>query len=293
MSTPSQWPLPAEGVRFLTPVFLLEQLHRHPLTRDCYPTAMGYYPRATGHRMRRSRHDDNLLMYCVEGRGRLRVGETRYAISPGDLLLLPQGVAHSYAASRQQPWTLYWVHCQGVSTRIFMEYLGYREQRAVTRVGLAPALAASFHSLLAVGKTGYSSGAFINAANQLRHLFTQFALEANREQASHPAGLDLDALRAYMQDNIHRSLNLDELASVAHLSKYHFSGRYKALTGYSPIKHFLHMKMEYACQLLDRSELSVKAIASEVGYRDPLYFSRLFRQTVGLSPRAYRTSVRK
>lgn len=293
MSTPSQWPLPSQGVRLLTPAFLLEQLHRHPLTRDCYPTAMGYYPVAKGHRMRRPRHDDNLLLYCVDGIGRLRIGEARYPVGAGDLILLPQGVAHSYTAARNQPWTLYWVHFQGVSTRIFMEYLGYRERRPVVRAGLAPALAANFHSLLSVGKTGYSSGAFINAANQLRHLFTQFALEANREQASHAAGLDLEAIQTYMQENIHQGLDLDDLAAVAHLSKYHFSGRYKALTGYSPIKHFLHMKIEYACQLLDSSDLSVKAIAGAVGYDDPLYFSRLFRKTMGLSPRDYRSSVRK
>ena len=53
------------------------------------------------------------------------------------------------------------------------------------------------------------------------------------------------------------------------------------------------MKIEYACQLLDSTELSVKAIAAELGYNDSLYFSRLFSNTLGLSPRAYRNSVRK
>ncbi|MBA6413490.1 AraC family transcriptional regulator [Parahaliea sp. F7430] len=293
MSTPSQWPLPPQGMRFLTPAFLLQQLHRHPLTRDCYPTAMGYYPRAHSHRMRRARHDDNLLMYCVDGFGRLRLGEASYSVGAGDLVLLPQGLAHSYNAATSQPWTIYWVHFQGVSSRIFSEYLGYAEKKPVLHVGLAPTLAMNFHSLLSVGQTGYSSSAFINAANQLRHLFTQFALAAKHEQAAQPAGLDLETLRAYMQENIHHSLELDDLAAVAHLSKYHFSKRYRALTGYSPIKHFLHMKIEYACQLLDSSELSVKSIAATIGYDDPLYFSRLFRKVMGLSPRAYRHSVRK
>ncbi|MDP4917859.1 MAG: AraC family transcriptional regulator [Haliea sp.] len=293
MSTTSQWPLPVEGVRFLTPTFMLEKLHRHPLTRDCYPTAMGYYPRARGHRMRRLRHDDNLLLYCVDGAGRLRLGEQRYLIGPGDLILLPQGLAHSYSAGSDNPWSLYWVHFQGISSGIFMEYLGYREGRAVIQAGIAPSLIAAFHNLLAVSRTGYSSSAFVNAANQCRHLFTQIVLEAARQRASHPAGLDLDAIQTTMQDSIHSSLELEDLASIAHLSKYHFASRYKALTGYSPIKHFLHMKIEYACQLLDSTEMRVKAIAAAVGYEDALYFSRLFKQTVGLSPRAYRSSVRK
>ncbi len=293
MSSPSQWPLPDQGVRFLTPAFMLEKLYRHPLTRDCYPTAMGYYPKAIGHRMQRPRHDDNLLLYCVEGRGELETDGLVLAVGAGDLVLLPQGLAHSYAASDGQPWTLYWVHFQGVSSRIFLEYLGYREGRPLVHTGISPALLASFNSLLAVRRTGYSSSAFVNAANQLRHLFTQFTMETRRQQAGHPSTLDLDSIQAYMQDNIDQQIDLEALAALAHLSKFHFSKRYKVLTGYSPIKHFLHMKIEYACQLLDSTEMSVKAIAAALGYGDPLYFSRLFSKTIGMAPRSYRSSVRK
>ena len=49
MSAPSKWPLPDAGIRFLTPAFMVEKLARHPLTKDCYPTAIGYYPDADRH----------------------------------------------------------------------------------------------------------------------------------------------------------------------------------------------------------------------------------------------------
>jgi hypothetical protein len=67
MSSPSKWPLPGTGIRFMTPAFMVEKLARHPLTKDCYPTAMGFYPEASGHHMERQRHDDNLLIYCTDG----------------------------------------------------------------------------------------------------------------------------------------------------------------------------------------------------------------------------------
>ena len=96
-----------------------------------------------------------------------------------------------------------------------------------------------------------------------------------------------------MRENIDKRLSLDELAGLANLSRFHFANRYKALTGYSPIKHFLHLKMEAACRMLDTSRRSIGSIAEELGYTDALYFSRAFKGVVGLSPRDYRGSVRR
>lgn len=293
MSAPSKWPLPDLGIRFITPAFMIETLARHPLTKDCYPTAMGYYPNAREHRMRRSRHDDNLLIYCVSGRGSLAAGSWSGRVGPGQLIVLPQGLPHEYRAHRAQPWTIYWVHFQGAGSALFLHHLGYRDGRPRLDAGLAPPLRSGFDNLMEVRHTGYSTRAFVNAANHLRHLLTQLALETGLQAGRGGRGFDLESLQAYMREHIGQQLSLDDLAARANLSKYHFSKRYKALTGYSPIKHFLNMKMEYACRLLDASDLTVQAVAAAVGYDDPLYFSRLFRQTIGTSPRAYRASIGK
>lgn len=293
MSSPSTWPLPGAGVRFLTPAFMVEKLARHPLTKECYPTAMGYYPAAVGHRMLRERHDDNLLLYCTAGSGHLAAGEWQGEIRAGQVALLPQGLPHAYESNPDDPWTLFWVHFQGASTRVFMQYLGYREGRLVTEAGLSPVLIGAFTSLMEVRRTGYSTRAFINASNHLRHLLTQVSMELSVQQGRLQSGFELDQVQAYMLENLDQSVTLDMLAAVAKMSKYHFSTRYKQLTGYSPIKHFLNMKMEHACRLLDTSELSVGEIARRLGYDDPLYFSRLFSKTIGISPRGYRASSRK
>lgn len=293
MSAPSKWPLPGPGVRFVTPAFMIEKLARHPLTKDCYPTAMGFYPLATGHQMRRERHDDNLLIYCAAGKGFVSTEDWSGAINPGDLVLLPQGLIHEYRAHRRDPWSIYWVHFQGASTGIFTQYLGYREGQPVVEAGLSPTLPAAFTSLMQVRRTGYSTRAFINAANQLRHLLSQMALDISAHQGRAEYTFDLEQVHGFMLEHIDQPITLDTLAATANLSKYHFSTRYKKLTGYSPIKHFLNMKMEHACHLLDSSDFTVQAIAATVGYEDPLYFSRLFSKTIGLSPRAYRASIRK
>ena len=99
----------------------------------------------------------------------------------------------------------------------------------------------------------------------------------------------LAGIQSVMLGNLGRHLDLDMLAKSTALSKRHFISRYKALTGLPPIAHFIHMKMERACYLLDTTDKPVKTISNELGYDDPLYFSRLFRKIIGVSPRRYRS----
>lgn len=292
MSAPSKWPLPDAGIRFLTPAFMVEKLARHPLTKDCYPTSMGYYPNAAGHKMQRQQHDDNLILYCTEGRGFLKTSQWEGDVAAGQLMLLPQGFEHYYEAKTSDPWTLFWVHFQGAATGIFLQHLGFRERRPVVTAGVSPLLMGAFTNLMEVRRTGYSTRAFVNAANQLRHMFSQMALEISAQKGRGRGGFELSQIQAYMLENLDQPLNLEQLAAAANMSKFHFSKRYKALSGYSPIKHFQNMKIEHACYLLDATDLSVGTVAARLGYDDPLYFSRLFRRTIGVSPRAYRASIR-
>ena len=91
-----------------------------------------------------------------------------------------------------------------------------------------------------------------------------------------------------MRENLDRRLSLEELAQVSNLSKYHFTRKYRDLTGYAPLQHFEHLKVEQACLMLDSSTLNISEIAFQLGYDDPLYFSRVFRKVTGLSPSQYR-----
>lgn len=72
------------------------------------------------------------------------------------------------------------------------------------------------------------------------------------------------------------------------MSVSHFSERFRRQTGQSPMAYFIHLRMRLACRLLDLSGKSVKTVALEVGYRDPYYFSRLFKKSMGLAPEKYR-----
>jgi len=290
MSSPSQWPLPKEGVRILTPSFMKAHLAANPISADLFPTAMGYYPLARGHQMEREKHDDYLLIYCVEGAGWLETPSGEARIQPGDIIVLPTPLSHRYGSDANNPWTIYWVHYEGDKALNYTEHVSQQASQYVFNMAGTSGFRSAFNSLLEVARTGYESSAYLTVANRLKLLLVELGRARERDEARR--GFDIDHIQELMRSRLRGQLSLDEMAQAAFLSKFHFSKRYKALTGYPPIQHFLNMKMEYACELLDGSALSVKAIAWELGFKDPLYFSRLFKRIIGSSPLIYRQSVK-
>ncbi|CDF86160.1 MmsAB operon regulatory protein [Pseudomonas knackmussii B13] len=290
MSRTSDWPLPPDSLRLLLPPVLLAKLAAHPLSRDLYPTSLGHYRRARDHQMSRDRHDDHLLIYCSEGVGHLLADTTEgpqaLRVGSGDLIWLPPGMAHEYRADHEQPWSISWVHLRGDGAHWLRQAAGY-DASPLRHWGVQHALLGGFTQLLEAGHSGYRFQPYLLAASRLRALLCQLPLLRPLREG----GLDLDGLHAYMRENLHRRLELAQLAAFCNLSKFHFVNRYRVLTGRTPVQHFLHLKIEYACQLLDSSGHSVAQVSEALGYDDSYYFSRLFSKVMGLSPSAYRARL--
>lgn len=282
----SRWPLPASGARFLLPQVLVNAMAEHPLARDLYPLAMGFYPRANGHRMRRRSHETHLLIYCVAGRGSLQTGAVTEAVQAGDLMILRAGQRHTYASDPADPWSILWVHYTGELSADYNAM--FAGGVALTSVGVQARLIGAMEHLLDLRNAGFSVPRFVQGACQLKALLTDFACAAAQRESGEKKALDMERLTAQMQRHLGGELDLDALAATANLSKFHFIRRFKSHTGHAPIQRFIQMKMQRACELLDSTDQAIKVIASEVGYQDPYYFSRIFKRTIGIAPQKYR-----
>lgn len=94
-----------------------------------------------------------------------------------------------------------------------------------------------------------------------------------------------------MHAHMDRELPLEELASAAYLSPFHFARLFKKLTGTSPHAYLAALRVERAKQLLAETDLSISELSARVGYASPSHFSKAFRQATGMTPRAFRAAV--
>ncbi len=296
MPTPSSWTLTPGAIRFFVPLFLQRQLASHPLTEGLWLNGCGYYPSAQGHQMQRLEHEDNLLLYCTAGSGSLRIfaedPDQLHVIHAGDVMLIPQGVPHFYAADPRNPWTLYWVHFDGSLSGRYCDYICEDRRQHVLHPGVSQALVHAFEKLFGAQNTGYHLPVFIHACHSLGALLTAVAISSTQGQGQKSSRVHFDEITAHMESVIDGALELDTLAKLTGLSKFHFIKKYKEAFGYAPIQHFIHRKMERACLLLDTTTLNISEVAESLGYDDPHYFSRLFKKVMGLSPARYRSQQR-
>jgi len=98
----------------------------------------------------------------------------------------------------------------------------------------------------------------------------------------------LELLRARLSEDI----SLDELAAEARLSPFHFARMFKQSVGVPPRVHLTRLRVEKACELLERTDLPVTEIAQEVGYSSNQVLARVFIKHQRMSPSDYRRAVR-
>lgn len=98
----------------------------------------------------------------------------------------------------------------------------------------------------------------------------------------------LDYIEASLSE---RNLSLAEIASVAHLSPFHFSRAFKSVTGTAPHRFVVERRVDRAKALLTDPDISLAEIAAAVGFANQAHFSTMFRRLTGMSPRQYRRNL--
>lgn len=95
----------------------------------------------------------------------------------------------------------------------------------------------------------------------------------------------------YINDNLKKELNLEDLAHLVHLNSDYFGKIFKQIVGINFKEYVIKIRIENAKVLIDSGEYSIKEISYLVGYSDPNYFSRSFKKIVGISAVEYRNKL--
>ena len=281
----------------IVPQMVIKMMETDPLVSELFVTDIGYYPHAKYHfRERSTPIDQFILIYCVDGTGWYKCDGKERQVSAGDYFILPAGKPHAYGTLDKDPWTIYWVHFKGHLARFYAQ--GAEEpsslkaelfSRIKERINLFEELFNSLGDNYCLDGLRYMSSLlhyFLGSLIYVKH-FRQSSIHKTDSSDM------VSVVTHFMKDNLEKHLTIKDIADHLGYSTSYFSGKFKELTGHSPLSYFNIMKINEACVLLSSTNMKVNQICPKVGFVDPYYFSRIFTSIMGLSPMEYRKEVSK
>ena len=95
---------------------------------------------------------------------------------------------------------------------------------------------------------------------------------------------------SYMEKNFKTDISTKKLAAISFMSERHFMRLFSEVYHITPHRYLINLRLQYACSLLENphNRLSISDISLESGFQSSNYFSRMFKQTYGISPKDFR-----
>ena len=266
------------------------------LPHQLYVSHIGYFPKALYHYCQRPQGCvDNILFYCVQGKGYYTLDGHTFTLNPNQYVIVPAtDKPLVYWSDTEDPWSIYWVHFTSDALQAFNRAYHIVPEQGPQYIPHNEKGIRIWEEMYENLSRGYSAENLMNTNLCLYHLIATFVFSQQQNQnSSSPEKAIIRETIDYMKNNLDKTIRIEDFADLNKYSVSHFSKLFRLTTGMSPIEYFIHLKMQKACQLLYTEDSRVKQIAALLGYDDPYYFSRLFKKYMNTSPETYRKSVRK
>lgn len=234
------------------------------------------------------------LQLTTSGKGSYNCIRQQLITEPGDLTLLSPDALYDYCREENSDeWTHNWIYFQ--ADKGLLEWLKWPE--AGPNIYHLRTQGEDFEQLQQLFKTvtqNFTSNLPFTdhlARNLLEQILIRCLQLAPDE---HQSVMDPRISNAvnFIAHNFDQPFTLDDLAEEVGLSVARLSTLFKRHTGTSVLRWRDERRMARASQLLVQTPQAINKVAELVGYTDPLYFTRCFRQHLGCSPRDFRSQSR-
>ncbi|NER17872.1 AraC family transcriptional regulator [Spongiivirga citrea] len=266
-----------------------KRLKENHVTSAFYITDIGFYPMASHHhRTRKKGAKEYIFIYCTEGEGTLKVRSEIKKIKPNNFFIVPKKTPHEYWANEQNPWSIYWIHFDGSSSKhIFKRYSQFMHESSIIpfendRIKTFNQIFNIFLSDYVEPRLEYANVLGLNFISSFVYYKVERSFELDTKN------ILVEKIIEFLNQNLHRSIKSEEIAKEFNRSPSHIFNLFKKKTGYSLIHFFNLKKMQKACEYINYTDFTAKEISYRVGFQDPLYFSRMFKKYMGVSPRLYK-----
>ncbi len=256
------------------------------------------------------RHEFHEIVCILTGRGRHITEREEYPIAAGDVFLLRDSMAHGYADMERM--TLVNILFDPKRLALPMDYLrdlpGYhalfqveprlrtynrfrnRLQLPEEKLAEAAGIIARLQQELERRPPGYRFQACAHLMSLIAFVSRCYSL--SDRQLDRPL-LRMGEALSFIEQHYSEPITVPQLMRLARMSESSLLRTFRRVLNRSPIEHVIRVRVLKASEWLRQGDVRVTEAAFKCGFNDSNYFSRQFRQVMGVSPREYRARHRR
>lgn len=240
------------------------------------------------HISKRQNLNSFLFLVVLDGEGTLNYSGTRHRISAGDCALINCARPYSHESSATHPWSLKWVHFNGLEASYYYDYFISRENSYLFR----PRSILPFTDVLDqlyLCQQNKNPLVELTSNKYLTDIITLcFTENESLKLGEYTIPDKLKQIHEYISENYFRKISLEDLADRFFISKFHLSREYKKIYGITLGNALTNLRLSHAKSMLRFSDDSVDTIALSCCFQDTGYFIKVFKKAENMTPLQYR-----
>ncbi|WP_394917989.1 helix-turn-helix domain-containing protein [uncultured Robinsoniella sp.] len=233
---------------------------------------------------------DYQLIYVAKGKADFEKNGVRKELAAGSLILYRPLEPQKYYYYAQNTPELFWIHFSGYGAEALLDAAGFKEQDML-EIGFTSEYTQIMNKMireLQLKRPGH--------CELLTLYFREFLTLISRHQQEKGIGStkiksEIETAVHYFNEHFSQELSIQDYAAANHISTCWFIRTFRQYMGMTPMQYITSIRITKAKELLETTDLTINEIGDLTGYQNALYFSRIFKKTVGAAPTEYRKSV--
>lgn len=224
------------------------------------------------------------LEYVISGKGYINTKNFSFIVNAGDTYLLHRGDNHNYYSDTLNPMEKIWINFTGEFADNLINFFKLNDVVVFRKTNIYD-LITRVHEVCKKHQDPkeYQLETMGEFTKLMHFLSNQHHISVSKID-------HLDDIRAYMDLHILDNISLQDLANNLGLSQNQTIRRFKKKFGITPHQYIIKNKLRLARTLLRSSDKSIEEISDELNFANPVHFSQLFNDHVGMRPSKYRKS---
>lgn len=235
--------------------------------------------------------DYYLIQLVCKGKGTYTVGNTSYNLKENDGFLVVPNRTYMHQADAKEPWSIYWVGFSGKKAKYFLDRAKLDENNLVFHFPESNVLESHFENLYDKIRSPQCPEAIA-----LAYFYLILGTLTEHRNVVKKKVMHLSHFQkavTFINMHIYNKLSVADVTDYLSLDPSQVYRLFKNELGMSPKKYLNKVKVEKACELIKKSDLSFGEISNLLGFEYDSHFYKIFKQVTGVRPTEYKKLITK